>query len=118
MSGRNDITEKHERMIQEQIIDRGIHDPRVIEAIKWLPRERFFPEEIQSHAYDDAAAPIGHGQTISQPYVVAIMTELLQLEPHHKVLEIGTGSGYQTAILAKLSKSVDTIERIKTLLDD
>ncbi len=114
----NHPTEKHEQMIQDQIIARGIHDRRVIEAMEWLPRERFFPDEIQSHAYDDAAAPIGHGQTISQPYVVALMTEALQLHPEHKVLEIGTGSGYQTAILANLCKSVDTIERIKSLLDD
>ena len=106
-----------EKMIQQQIIDRGISDSRVIAAMRGTPREVFFPEEIRQHAHSDRAAPIGHGQTISQPYIVALMTQRLDLHPEHKVLEIGTGSGYQTAILARLASEVYTIERIKPLLD-
>lgn len=113
-----DPAAKQEQMVDEQIVARGIRDPRVIEAMKWLPRERFFPKDLETHAFDDAAAPIGHGQTISQPYIVALMSEALHLEPHHKVLEIGTGSGYQAAILAKLAGEVYTVERVKSLLDE
>ncbi|GIW77689.1 MAG: protein-L-isoaspartate O-methyltransferase [Phycisphaerae bacterium] len=112
-----DPVEKLDAMVREQIIARGIKDPRVIEAMKWVPRDRFFPQAIESHAFDDAAAPIGYGQTISQPYIVALMTEALEVQADHRVLEIGTGSGYQTAILSKLTKEVFTIERHKPLLD-
>lgn len=104
-------------MIQTQLIRRGIQDPRVIEALRAVPRDRFFPESIRHEAYSDQAAPIGHGQTISQPYIVGLMTNVLDVQPNHKVLEIGTGSGYQTAILAKLTRSVYTVERVKPLLD-
>ncbi len=107
-----------ERMIRQQIIDRGIHDARVIEAMRAVPREKFFPTESRDEAYADRAAPIGHGQTISQPYMVALMTQRLDVQPTHRVLEIGTGSGYQTAILAHLAKEVYTMERVKPLLDD
>ena len=106
-----------EQMIQQQIVERGITDARVIEAIRSVPRERFFPEEAREQAYADRAAPIGHGQTISQPYMVALMTQRLDVRPGNKVLEIGTGSGYQSAVLAKLAGQVYTIERVKPLLD-
>jgi protein-L-isoaspartate(D-aspartate) O-methyltransferase len=107
-----------ERMIQEQLVERGIRDPRVLEAMRSVPREEFLPTEIREQAYADGAAPIGHGQTISQPYIVAIMTERLDVRREHRVLEIGTGSGYQAAILARLGREVYTVERVKPLLDE
>jgi protein-L-isoaspartate(D-aspartate) O-methyltransferase len=107
-----------ERMIQQQVIERGITDARVIDALRSVPREKFFPQDSSADAYADRAAPIGHGQTISQPYMVALMTQRLDLGPEHRVLEIGTGSGYQTAILAKLSLEVFSIDRVKALLDE
>ena len=106
-----------ERMIQQQVVERGIRDERVLDALRSVPRERFFPEDGQSEAYADRAAPIGHGQSISQPYIVALMTRHLDAHPEHKVLELGTGSGYQTAILSKLAGEVYSIERVKPLLD-
>src|SRR3954463_14551731 len=90
-----------ERMIRQQVIDRGITDEKVIAALRAVPRAKFFPAESSGEAYADRAASIGHGQTISQPYMVALMTERLELAPEHKVLEIGTGSGYHAAILAQ-----------------
>jgi protein-L-isoaspartate(D-aspartate) O-methyltransferase len=107
-----------EYMIRTQIVDRGIDDAHVIEAIRRVPRDKFFPRKSAELAYLDQAAPIGHGQTISQPYMVALMTQRLDLRPHHKVLEVGTGSGYQTAILCRLAGEVFSIERVKPLLDD
>lgn len=107
-----------EQMIRQQIIDRGIDNPRVIEALRSVPRERFFLAESKESAFADRAAPIGHGQNISQPYMVALMTSRLDPQPTHKVLELGTGSGYQTALLARLAGEVYTIERIKPLLDE
>ena len=107
-----------EKMIRQQLIERGIHDKAVLEAIRKVPREQFFPDEIRDQAHADKAAPIGHGQTISQPYIVALMTQKLAVAKEHRVLEIGTGSGYQTAILANLVAEVYTIERVKPLLDD
>jgi protein-L-isoaspartate(D-aspartate) O-methyltransferase len=104
-------------MIRQQVIERGITDERLIEALRSVPRERFFPQEGKDEAFADRAAPIGFGQTISQPYMVALMTDRLELQPTHKVLEIGTGSGYQTAILAKLAGDVYSVERVKPLLD-
>ena len=106
-----------ELMIRQQIIERGINDERVIEALRKVPREQFFTVAPKDDAWADRAAPIGFGQTISQPYIVALMTEKLDVQPNHKVLEIGTGSGYQTAILAHLARSVFTVERVKPLLD-
>jgi protein-L-isoaspartate(D-aspartate) O-methyltransferase len=106
-----------DRMIQQQIVERGITAERVVEAMRSTPRELFFPLEQRSAAFRDQAAPIGHGQTISQPYIVALMTARLDVHPEHRVLEIGTGSGYQTAILAKLAAEVYTVERLKPLLD-
>jgi protein-L-isoaspartate(D-aspartate) O-methyltransferase len=106
-----------EKMIQLQIIDRGVTDERVIEAIRSVPRECFFPREERKMAFRDQASPIGHGQTISQPYIVALMTQRLDVQPDSRVLEIGTGSGYQTALLCKLAAEVYSIERVKALLD-
>lgn len=105
-------------MIQTQVIDRGIRNERVLEALRAVPRERFFAQGSRDDAYADRAAPIGFGQTISQPYVVALMTERLEIQAQHKVLEIGTGCGYQTAILGRLGGEIYTIERVKPLLDD
>jgi protein-L-isoaspartate(D-aspartate) O-methyltransferase len=107
-----------EEMIRRQLVERGITDPRVLEAMRSVPRERFFAPGFAKEAYADQAAPIGFGQTISQPYIVALMTQNLRVEPTDCVLEIGGGSGYQTAILARLAKEVYTIERIKPLLDE
>src|SRR5438477_7942755 len=90
-----------ERMIHHQLIARGIRNERVLEAMRAVPREQFMPADQRNHAYDDAAMSIGCGQTISQPYIVALMTERLEPAAGLKVLEIGTGSGYQTAVLAK-----------------
>ena len=106
-----------ERMIQKQLVDRGISDRRVLDAIRAVPRELFFPAGKADDAYSDAAAPIGHGQTMSQPYIVALMTQKLDVRPEHKVLEVGTGSGYQTAILCRLAGDVYSVERVKPLLD-
>ena len=102
-----------EKMIRQQLIDRGIHDKSVLEAIRKVPREQFFPDEIRDQAHADKAAPIGHGQTISQPYIVALMSQHLKVSKDHRVLEIGTGSGYQTAVLATLAGNVYTVERVK-----
>ncbi len=106
------------RMVNEQIVSRGITDKRVIEAMKSIPRHLFVPEKDREFSYEDYPLPIGYGQTISQPYIVALMTEALELNPEDKVLEIGTGSGYQTAILASIAKEVYTIERIKELIEN
>ncbi len=102
-------------MVQFQIIARGIKDKNVINAMLKVPRHLFVKKNFKNRAYDDNPLPIGKEQTISQPYMVAIMTSLLQIKPNHKVLEIGTGSGYQTAILAEIAKEVYTVERIKEL---
>jgi len=117
MSYVKSTTDPRQIMVDQQLAARGIHDARVLEAMGWIPRERFMPEEAAEHAYDDAAAPIGHGQTISQPYIVALMTQALEIAPTHRVLEVGTGSGYQAAVLAHLAKTIYTVERIKPLLD-
>jgi len=103
------------KMVEEQIIARGIKNQKVIECMLEIPRHKFVPESERDNAYGDYPLSIGNGQTISQPYMVALMTELLELKGNEKVLEIGTGSGYQTAILARLSKEVHTIERIEEL---
>ena len=99
------------RMVNEQIIARGIHDARLLDALNELPRHWFVPEEYANIAYSDNPLPIGRGQTISQPYIVALMTELLLLQGDENVLEVGTGSGYQAALLAYLARQVHTIER-------
>ncbi|MBN1247687.1 MAG: protein-L-isoaspartate(D-aspartate) O-methyltransferase [Anaerolineae bacterium] len=103
-------------MVRKTIEARGVDDPEVLDALRSVPRHRFVPEEQRNHAYEDHALPIGYGQTISQPYIVAWMTELLELEPGEKVLEIGTGSGYQAAVLAELEGiEVYTIEIVLEL---
>src|SRR4051812_35830734 len=107
-----------EFMIRNQVIDRGIEDAHVIEAMRRVPRDKFFRAGSAELAYADQAAPIGHGQTISHPYRVALMPHRLDLRPSHKVLEVGTGSGYQTAILSRLAQEVYTTERVKPLLDE
>ena len=109
--------EKREKMVKEQLIRRGIHDERVLNAMRKVPRHLFVPPDLIEEAYNDYPLPIGYGQTISQPYMVALMTEALEIKENDKVLEIGTGSGYQTAILAELCKEVYTIERILPLLE-
>jgi protein-L-isoaspartate(D-aspartate) O-methyltransferase len=108
---------QRKKMVDEQLIPRGINDPRVLEAFMSVPRHVFVPGPFDVSFYADRPLPIGEGQTISQPYMVALMTECLRLEGDEKVLEIGTGSGYQAAILAKLCVHVCTIEREKRLLD-
>ncbi len=102
-------------MVEEQVISRGIRDPGVISAMRKVPRHLFVEEALQDQAYSDRPLPIGGKQTISQPYMVALMTEALQLKGKEKVLEIGAGSGYQTAVLAALSGKVFSIERIRPL---
>jgi len=102
-------------MVERQIRSRGISDQQVLDVLERVPRHEFVPDEYKSQAYADHPLPIGHGQTISQPYIVALMTELLQLESSDRVLEIGTGSGYQAAILAELVEEVYTIEIIEAL---
>jgi protein-L-isoaspartate(D-aspartate) O-methyltransferase len=111
--GTMDFDRFREQMVDRQIISRGIKDPGVIRAMKKVPRHLFVPEEHRKLSYGDHPLPIGEGQTISQPYIVAYMTEALGLNPDDKVLEIGTGSGYQAAILAELVKEVYTIEIIE-----
>jgi len=102
-------------MVEEQLVRRGIVDPRVLEAMRKVPRHRFVEEALRDRAYGDHPLPIGEGQTISQPYMVAAMTQLLRLHGDEKVLEIGTGSGYQTAILAELARRVCSVERLPGL---
>lgn len=112
----NNYYEKNlNRMIEEQIIARGITDQRVLNALRRVPRHLFVPERYKVDAYSDMPLPIGYGQTISQPYMVAVMTLYLEPNDDHKVLEIGTGSGYQTAILSVLAKEVYTIEVVPEL---
>jgi protein-L-isoaspartate(D-aspartate) O-methyltransferase len=102
-------------MVEEQIRARGITNKTVLEAMRRVPRHEFVPTSYQRQAYEDYPLPIGHGQTISQPYIVAFMTELLDLKPGEKVLEIGTGSGYQAAVLAEITTNVFTIEIVEEL---
>ena len=105
-------------MVQQQLMARGINDARVLAAMAKVPREEFVPRESRAVSYEDGPMPIGHGQTISQPYIVAFMTEQLRPKPSDRVLEVGTGSGYQAAILAGLVKDVYTIEIIEPLAKD
>ena len=100
-----------------EALRREVTDPRVLDAMADVPRERFVPPNFRAQAYEDRALPIGHGQTISQPLIVAMMTEALHLQPGHRVLEIGSGSGYQAAVLAKLAREVHSVERIEPLRD-
>ena len=110
-------TKARHQMVQATIKDRGISDTRVLEAMQTVPRHHFVPDRLRSTAYADRPLPIGEGQTISQPYVVALMTDILGLKHNHRVLEIGTGSGYQAAVLGELADHVYTIEIKKKLYD-
>lgn len=105
------------RMVDEQLCARGINDSRVLDTLDSLPRHRFVPLEERFWAYEDRPLPIGQGQTISQPYIVALMTQLLRLSGPEKVLEIGTGSGYQSALLASLAQEVHSVERVQVLAE-
>ncbi|MGB2908637.1 MAG: protein-L-isoaspartate(D-aspartate) O-methyltransferase [Candidatus Aminicenantaceae bacterium] len=107
--------EARERMVEIQLRARDIRDERVLEAMRVVARHLFIPEDMRRHAYNDEPLPIGEGQTISQPYIVAYMTQILELQPYHNVLEIGTGSGYQTAILAEMVESVCSVEILPDL---
>ncbi|MBN2000386.1 protein-L-isoaspartate(D-aspartate) O-methyltransferase [candidate division KSB1 bacterium] len=109
--------QQRERMVKTQIIRRGVKDPRVLAALRRVPRHKFVPVNEQKSAYEDSPLPIGYHQTISQPYIVAYMTEALQLTGEDKVLEIGTGSGYQAAVLAECARQVVTIEIVEPLCD-
>ena len=114
----SEFASERQKMVQEQLKPRGIHDDRVLAAMAKVPREEFVPENLRAQSYADSAIPIGHDQTISQPFIVAFMTEQLHPQPTDRVLEIGTGSGYQTAVLAELVKDVYTIEIIEPLAKD
>jgi len=105
------------KMVETQIESRGVKDPAVIDAMKKVPRHLFMPEDVRSRAYMDSPAPIGHGQTISQPFIVASMTELLGVDKGDKILEIGTGSGYQAAVLAELGVELYSIEIVCELAE-
>lgn len=112
---KNAYAEERLSMVAKQIESRGIKDVRVLEAMRKVPRHVFVPENMRKFAYNDEPLPIGKGQTISQPYIVAYMSEVLELASEHKVLEIGTGSGYQAAVLAEIVKDVFTVEIIDEL---
>lgn len=112
----DDFHVARERMVAKQLVPRGISDSRVLDVMRRLPRHLFVEEALWDQAYGDFPLPIGHGQTISQPYIVALMTQALDLKGNEKVLEIGTGSGYQTAVLAELVQHVCSVERISALL--
>jgi len=111
------FADERARMVEWQLRRRGIADPRVLAAFERVPRERFVPEVLRDQAYADAALPIGSGQTISQPYMVALICEQLALRGGERVLDVGTGSGYQAAVLAELAQEVHTIERIPELAE-
>jgi len=104
-------------MVEHQLRRRGISDERVLRAMARVPRELFVPEDLRQYAYEDGALPIGHGQTISQPFIVATICALLGLDGHERVLDVGTGSGYQAAVLAELAAEVVTVERVPELAE-
>ncbi|WP_420134796.1 protein-L-isoaspartate(D-aspartate) O-methyltransferase [Rhodopseudomonas sp.] len=112
-----DFAAQRARMVEEQIRARGLSDPRVLAAMAGVPREAFVPELTRAHAYDDQPLPIGNDQTISQPYIVAVMIAALQLKGAERVLEVGTGSGYAAAVLAGVAGEVISIERLASLAD-
>ncbi len=115
--GQRAARERRLDMLRERLEERGITDPRVLEAMRSVPRHLFVPDALRDVAYGDHPLPIGHGQTISQPYIVAIMTQLLEPRPDDKILEIGTGSGYQAAVLAQLVRHVFTVEIVAPLAE-
>jgi protein-L-isoaspartate(D-aspartate) O-methyltransferase len=116
-SGTDSLEAKRQAMVAQQLKARDITDPRVLAAMRQVPRDRFVPEDLRSLAYEDHALPIGLGQTISQPYIVALMTQWAEIKPGDKVLEVGTGSGYQAAVLAELTDRVFSIELIAELAE-
>ena len=116
-AGDDPTANARETMVREQIAGRGVKDTRVLAALRRVPRHEFVPEGMGAYAYDDVALPIGEGQTISQPYIVALMTELAGIKPGDRVLEVGTGSGYQAAVLAELTTAVYTMEIRPALAD-
>lgn len=113
--GKRDVIDLRERMVARQIAGRGVRDAAVLAAMRQVPRERFVPSQLACLAYEDQPVPIGQGQTISQPYIVAAMAEALELHAHDRVLEIGTGSGYAAAVLATIVAEVYTVERLESL---
>ncbi|RME06375.1 MAG: protein-L-isoaspartate(D-aspartate) O-methyltransferase [Anaerolineae bacterium] len=113
----DEFSAARQQMVAEQIVARGVKDPLVLQAMRTVPRHAFVPHDVIEQAYDDHPLPIGYGQTISQPYIVALMSELLALQPGDKVLEIGTGSGYQAAVLAEMGMDVYTVEIIPELAE-
>ncbi len=115
MDQEQEFADARERMVEEQLSARDIVDPRVLQAMRDVPRHRFIPDDVRHLAYADCPLPIGQRQTISQPYIVALMVQLLELTGEERVLEVGTGSGYQAAVLARLARQVYTIERIPEL---
>ncbi len=112
------LSEERKRMVAEQIVSRGVKDPLVLAAMRTVPRHEFVPADVRDSAYRDAPLPIGREQTISQPYVVALMTEALRLEGGEKVLEVGTGSGYQAAVLAEIAGTVHSVELDEVIAGD
>jgi protein-L-isoaspartate(D-aspartate) O-methyltransferase len=116
-NGQQNFQLMRQQMVDTQILPRDVRDTAVVEAMRRVPRELFVPDDMRPFAYDDRPLPIGRGQTISQPYIVAYMTQALQLEPSHSVLEIGTGSGYQAAVLASIVKQVYSIEIVSDLAE-
>jgi protein-L-isoaspartate(D-aspartate) O-methyltransferase len=112
-----DWSAQRQAMVEQQVRRRGIASERVLEAMRRVPRHRFVPEAVRSESYQDHPLPIGFSQTISQPYIVGFMSDALRLEPTHRVLEIGTGSGYQAAILGELAREVYTIEIVPALAE-
>lgn len=110
------LREARERMVRTQIENRGILNQMVLNAMRVVPRHLFVPAELQEHAYDDCPLPIGQGQTISQPYIVGLMTALIQPQPDQRILEVGSGSGYQAAVLAQIVAEVYTLERMGSLV--
>jgi protein-L-isoaspartate(D-aspartate) O-methyltransferase len=116
ISQSSDFQKIRARMVEDQLVRRGIHDPKTLDAMRQVPRHQFVEDAMQNQAYGDFPLPIGKGQTISQPFIVALMTQALGLQGDEKVLEIGTGSGYQAAILSLVCEKVYTVERIDALL--
>jgi protein-L-isoaspartate(D-aspartate) O-methyltransferase len=112
-----DFEAARENMVKRQLIPRGIQDPGVLKGMREVPREQFVPDELKPNAYDDGPLPIGGGQTISQPYIVALMIQAMRLEPSDKVLEIGTGSGYAAAVTSYAAAEVYTVERYEDLAE-
>ena len=111
-NGESDLRARREAMVEQQIRQRGVTDARVLDAMRSVPRERFVPSELRAQAYEDGPLPIGSGQTNTQPYIVAYITEAIGVAPSHKVLEVRTGTGYQAAVLSELVRDVYTIEII------